>query len=57
MIQPGMVLADIQWEDNTIEPVYAPDSCSGKILWLSQNIDTVHLSLPNSSPQSLLTLA
>jgi hypothetical protein len=57
VIQPGRVLADIQWEDNTIEPVGAPKMCNGKISWINLDIDTVQLSLPDSAPLALLKLA
>lgn len=37
-ISPGTVLADIQWEDNSREPITAPDSCSGQIHSVNRNI-------------------
>jgi hypothetical protein len=56
VISGGAPLADIQWEDNATDEVFAPAACSGTIQWINRDIDTVHLSLPFAGPQRLLTL-
>lgn len=53
----GTLLADIQWEDNTTEEVFAPGVCSGAIQWINRDIDTMHLSLSFAGPQRLLVLS
>ena len=37
-IGPGTELADIQWEDNTLESIAAPHNCSGNIDSVNRNI-------------------
>ena len=52
-INAGMVLADIQWDDNKREAVNAPDNCNGNIKVRNSNIR--YENLPYAPPQSLLT--
>ena len=34
VIQAGTQLADVQWEDDSMDVIVAPENCAGKILWL-----------------------
>lgn len=49
---PGMSLAQVQWDDNSMEPVAAPSNCSGEISWVNRDITFETLSFP--PPQFLL---
>ena len=53
-IAPGTELADIQWDDNSREPITAPNRCSGKID--SVNRDITFENLPFEPSQWLLIL-
>ena len=37
-VAPGSELADIQWEDNTLELIVAPEDCAGDIDSVNRNI-------------------
>ena len=55
-IQAGTELADVQWEDDSMDVIVAPENCAGKILWLNEKIDVPNLSLSFARPQDLLRL-
>ncbi len=51
-INPGTELADIQWDDNSREPITAPEHCAGRID--SVNRDIAFENLPFEPSQWLL---
>jgi hypothetical protein len=56
VIESGTQLADVQWENDSMDAIVAPEDCAGKILWLNERIDVPNLSLPFARPQDLLQL-
>ena len=54
-ISPGTELADIQWDDNSREPITAPDNCSGQIDSVNRNI--TFENLPFEPSQWLLIVS
>ena len=38
-VQPGTELDDIYWDDNSREPVVAPDGCYRTISWRNADLD------------------
>ena len=54
-ISTGTELADIQWDDNSREPVTAPNNCSGQIDSVNRNI--TFENLPFEPSQWLLIMS
>jgi len=54
-VGPGTELADVQWDDNSREPIIAPDNCSGRID--SVNRDIMFENLPFEPSQWLLIVS
>ena len=53
-VAPGTEIADIQWDDNAIEPVTAPAKCSGIIAAVNRDIFVENF--PYDPPQVLLKI-
>lgn len=53
-VTAGMELADIQWDDNSLEAITAPDDCVGQISSVNRNI--MFEDLPFAPSQWLLIL-
>jgi hypothetical protein len=54
-IDPGIEVADIQWDSNKREVIIAPDNCKGEIK--SLNRDILFENLPYPPPQILLAIS
>lgn len=54
-VKPGAAIADVQWDDNTREPVTAPAICSGTISAINNDILIENLHF--APPQFLLKIA
>lgn len=42
-VNPSEVLATIQWGNGSLEPLNAPDGCTGKVINLNRNISYENL--------------
>ena len=56
-VGPGAQLATVQWEDNSREPITAPDNCSGEIASVNRNIIFENLAFEPSEWLLILTAA
>ena len=54
-VHAGDEVGDIQWADNSREPIVAPDECSGSIASVNRNIP--YAELPFTPSQWLLILS